>query len=390
MKFTKIISSNYEKSLHKAFSIYGNNLRIVSRKDYEEGLLIKKQYCQLVCYEFNETCPKPRKELQRIDFDGFEDEKDSIKDQGMEEVDYSQKYSAFFYDDDIQKLQLNPEYKVNKKQKIKDYVKIEQLLEKSKLFLDENKFFTDFSIFLQKYLKIWLESKLPEIPDSIAFEKHFLEKISNSFECDHTTQVFPPKNFVVLGKEKCGKSQTSLKVSYIFSKLKNEKTSNVELYYSIIPEGKMNDSSDLILNDDYKDCEVSKIKHLVKNDFVSDSSLNIFDCFTPKNKEERKALFLFLNKLDKKFTKFFLVLDISVSEKVVHRFLTNIKWDCQGIIFTKVDEMANYGPLISLCSELQLPVLFITDGLKIPENIHFASNYYIMSKLKGVKNNFLS
>ena len=385
MKFTKIISSSYEKSLHKAFSIFGCNLRIVSRKDYEEGLLLKKHFCQLVCYGLNENCPKKRKELQRIDFEGFEDDKDTDNSQDNEYVDYSQKYSAFFYDDDIQKLQLNPNYKVNKKQKIKDYEKIETLLETSKVFLEENKFFTDFSNSLQKYLRLWLESKLPEIPDEIAFEKHFIEKISNSFECDHITQVFPPKNFVVLGKEKCGKSQTSLKVSYIFSKLKNEKTSNVELYYSLIPDNQMDERSSLILNDEYKDCKVSKIRQLVKDEFVSDSSLNVFDCFSPKNKEEQKALFTFINKLNKKNTKLFLVLDISVNEKIVHKFLSNIKLDCQGIIFTKVDEMANYGPLISLCSELKLPVLFITDGLKIPENIHFASNYYIMSQLKGFK-----
>jgi len=387
MKFTKIISSNYEKSLHKAFSIYGNDLRIVSRKDYEEGLLIKKRFCQLICYGVSEICPKTREELQRIDFEGFED-KDNDNSQETENVDYMQKYSAFFYDDDIQKLQLNPEYKVNRKQKIKDYAQIDVLLESSKIFLEKNKFFTDFSNSLQKYLKIWLESKLPEIPSQEEYEKHFLEKISNSFECDHTTQVFPPKNFVVLGKEKCGKSQTSLKVSYIFSKLKNEKTANVKLYYSVIPDDKTTENSSLILNDDYKDCEVTKIRQLVNEPFVSQSSLNIFDCFSPKNKEERKALFSFLNGLDKKITKFFLILDISVPEKVVHRFLSDMRLSCQGIIFTKADEMACYGPLISLCSELQLPVLFITDGLKIPENIHFASNYYIMSQLKGVNKSF--
>ena len=388
MKFTKIVSSNYEKSLHKAFSTFGSDLRIVSRKDYEEGLLIKKQFCQLICFGSNENCPKTRKELQRIDFDGFEDGKESDKNLENEDVDYSQKYSAFFYDDDIQKLQLNPEYKVNKKQKLKDYEQIEKLLKKSKIFLEENMFFTDFSNSFQKYLRIWLESQLPKIPDSIAFEKHFLEKISNSFECDHTTQVFPPKNFVILGKEKCGKSQTSLKVSYIFSKLKNAKTANVELYYSVVPEKEINESSDLILDEEFKDCKVLKIRQLVKDEYISDSSLNIFDCFSPKNKEEHNALFSFLNKLDKKHTKSFMILDISASEKVVHRFLSNIKLDCQGLIFTKVDEKANYGPLISLCSELKLPVLFITDGLKIPGNIHFASNYYIMSQLKGFKSNF--
>lgn len=58
---------------------------------------------------------------------------------------------------------------------------------------------------------------------------------------------------------------------------------------------------------------------------------------------------------------------------------------CSGIkveacLITKVDETTNFGGAISVCIESNLPVAYVSDGQKIPENLHVAFSHSLISK----------
>lgn len=52
-----------------------------------------------------------------------------------------------------------------------------------------------------------------------------------------------------------------------------------------------------------------------------------------------------------------------------------------GLIFTKMDETCKLGKMVTVSAELGVPIAFIADGQKIPEDLHAATGMYIWEKL---------
>lgn len=52
-----------------------------------------------------------------------------------------------------------------------------------------------------------------------------------------------------------------------------------------------------------------------------------------------------------------------------------------GLIFTKLDETCRAGKMITLAAELSLPIAYIADGQRIPDDLHIPNGVYVWDKL---------
>ncbi|WP_102795932.1 flagellar biosynthesis protein FlhF [Bowmanella denitrificans] len=78
--------------------------------------------------------------------------------------------------------------------------------------------------------------------------------------------------------------------------------------------------------------------------------------------------------------KHYLVLAANAQHRVMeHQLMTYKQISLQGCIFTKLDECYSLGEAISLALEHRLPVGYLTDGQKVPEDIKAADAKYIIS-----------
>ncbi|MBT1062672.1 flagellar biosynthesis protein FlhF [Bowmanella sp. Y26] len=78
--------------------------------------------------------------------------------------------------------------------------------------------------------------------------------------------------------------------------------------------------------------------------------------------------------------KHYLVLAANAQHRVMeHQLATYQQISLQGCIFTKLDECYSLGEAISLALEHRLPVGYLTDGQKVPEDIKVADAKYIIS-----------
>ncbi len=78
--------------------------------------------------------------------------------------------------------------------------------------------------------------------------------------------------------------------------------------------------------------------------------------------------------------KHYLVLAANAQHQVMeHTLNTYRQISLQGCIFTKLDECYSLGEAISLAVEHRLPVGYLTDGQKVPEDIKVADGKYLIS-----------
>jgi flagellar biosynthesis protein FlhF len=60
----------------------------------------------------------------------------------------------------------------------------------------------------------------------------------------------------------------------------------------------------------------------------------------------------------------------------------------RSLIVTKMDETETVGNVLSICHERDLPLLFFTDGQRVPKDIHKASAATVLGYLRGFSLDF--
>jgi flagellar biosynthesis protein FlhF len=56
----------------------------------------------------------------------------------------------------------------------------------------------------------------------------------------------------------------------------------------------------------------------------------------------------------------------------------------QGCIVTKADEAAQLGGALSIAVQHRLPVAYVSDGQRVPEDIHVASGKNLVQRAVGI------
>lgn len=375
-----IVCPSFEEAVNKARAEYGDRVRIIRRRDYHTpGLLpaLRRPRCEILVF-----VPEPEKQTDPVPSTASVDPELSSRGTTVQEEDISG-YSQYFYENDRQKDQLETErLAAEKNSRRSESLKVlEPFLQKAKKIMVLNDFSDAYTERLMGEVRRQLTGGLPDLPKEQDFEILLLDNIVSSFESDHSTQLYPPGYFVLTGLSGSGKTAAAAKIGNLFS---SNLGKNVEVV-SVV------DEPEVPVQAHAAQIDANGVYHSVRGyaEFpITDSKRDIFilDCFSPEQKDENGLAHLTqcFQKLPRDDTKFFLVLDASMQDRdLVRNYSVFRRIAFQSLVLTKCDESETIGNVISVCSQYGLPLLFITDGNNLLSNIHFASSFAVLSRLKG-------
>lgn len=114
---------------------------------------------------------------------------------------------------------------------------------------------------------------------------------------------------------------------------------------------------------------LSELPQLLYN--LSDKSLILVDTAGVGFKDERFGTQLSMLKLQSSLKlKHYLVLPCTAQRKVLQHAYDHFSIvGLAGLILTKIDECQNLGDALSLCIDMNLPISYVTDGQRVPEDL---------------------
>lgn len=380
MEFIKIVCNTYEEALNKARLLYADQMRIHQRRDYKTPGIFGKKKCELTIFvvpkkPIHSVLQKPLEAVVSMD------EASLIRSPEMEE---GANYTQYFASDDQQKDALDQasvQTETKSRKKSEEDQKIEPFMEKAKKILSLNDFADTFSSRFLEEIRKQLHSSLPYLPTDENFEILLLDNIVSSFESDHSTQLYPPKYFVLSGDKEVGKSIAASKIANLFATGLGKTVEVIRLVDHPVEESAHTVQTDA--NGIYYSTH-SFLEPPTTFKGENERDIYVIDSFSFKDDDKCKKLLDFYRHLPKFETKFFLVLDAHTKQKDVPKILSSYeRISFQSIVMTKSDESQTIGNMISICNLYGIPLLFLTEGKEIAAKIHFASSFAILSKLKG-------
>ncbi|MGX8679164.1 MAG: hypothetical protein ACQGQO_08685 [Sphaerochaetaceae bacterium] len=380
MEFHTLTLGTYEEAVNKARLLYGDSMRISLRRDFTtKGFLGlgKRRKCEITVYNAPSPDSGERASIK---------ESVSVPNQNVLNREEADSYSQYFEENDRQKEQLEPEKSegIDRTKNEDDQKILAPFLEKARKVLSENDFSYEYSQKLLEDVRKQLEKALPDLPSPQDFEILLLDNFVSSFESDHSTQLYPPSFFVLAGASGSGKTAAASKIGNLFVSGLGKSVEVVQLQNEDFDARRRNEIT-IDPNGVYHSvhsCKESleRIKGENKRDIYIIDSFS----FAANDDQSRDLLLDFYSHLPKDDTKYFLVMDASMKDKdVVKIFSIFEKIDFQSLVLTKCDESETIGNVISVCNRYGIPLLFITDGKDLMSNIHFASSFAVLSKLRG-------
>lgn len=385
MKYVKIEAKTYEDAVKKAKDKYGNRFRILSKRDIKDsGFLgfgtIKK--CELTCFLIDEpeiVLPKEQEQQEKIPDKESEESVETIEE--AEEVKIIEKVEPV---ESVVENKQSPE----ETEKQKAVEKGELLLERAKEILKKNDFSQKYTDYVISEMKNTLTQALPAVPTQENFEISLIDKIIGTIKVNHDAEQTLSHISVVLGPASAGKTTVISKLAGYYSSLSNEMKKTVSLISlgstqnSYEQLKKVANAIDIPVAEVTEANEISSVLSLSNNRniiLIDTKGLNLQDSVI--NGDTSSLISLLQNN---HYASLYVVIpaglknsDIDVLFKLLRSF------DLSGVIVTKLDETSTVGNIISVCYDFELPILFTTEGKRIPKDINKVSETAMVSKLKG-------
>lgn len=346
MQYITLEGENYEEAVKKARMEYGDDIRIHSRRDYTTGgglFTKKKKHCEITCY----ILEKKKDESQ-----SREEEKRDIK--------------------EFIKEAKTPDPTLNKKEGGVDEKKNNKSEGEKLLSLN--------------YITGALKSKLLDyiIPDEDVRET-LSEKILEYIPLDYNIVMHPGRILVFLGPTGTGKTTTLMKLSSLY-KNTGKKVALITLdTYRIGAKEQIkaySDSEEIPLREAEREEDL-----LCSLELFSSYDLILVDTMglSRKDIEQNLRLKSLGMILSRHGASFFLVVPASMKEEDMSSHEKRYKKDftLSGMIVTKVDESETIGNALSFSYSSSLPLLFFTDGQRVPDDIEKVSSELILENLNG-------
>ncbi len=380
MKYITIVDKDFESAVKKARDTYGHAVRIHSRRDvnHRGGFLWLKQKPQveLTCYLAETMSENPTSIIEKMEKEVVPAvEQESVAEQEVEK--------------ELEEIEQKDEESVTL-HSIKD-----TLLEHAQNILEENQFSPSVTQTILSLLANDLK-ETSSYPSTEEFELMIVDRIVSLISIDHETQVHPPHFFILLGPTGTGKTTTIAKIGALWSLQKNEEfhhsvkfvtfdTFRVGAYEQLAAFGKsLQIDIDLVRSEEdlYRVIEQTKDIDVVLVDTIGKS---------PKDKELTIKMQTLLSVIPNDQKKLYIAISGSMKqEDIVKAIEMYASFGITSIVITKVDETQSIGNILSVAYDKNLPLLFITDGQRVPSDIHKASAATMLSLLHGLSLDFES
>lgn len=334
MKFFSVTSSTYEKAVEKAKSIYGQKVRIISKREVlKKRLFSKKPLCEITCYLSDNS----REEERNIDFKEFE--KEAITP------------SPTAYLSDKQKYYL-------------------------KKILEKNDFTKDFSTKIIEKLNITTNCK---DFDEKRLEMALIDTIISMIKFDYKSQLKRPKIFIITGPTGVGKTTSLAKIAALSN-------SNIHLItIDTFRVGAYEQIKNFADNLGFSLAKVENEKQMYEQLVLNNDKDTIFIDTMGKSPNE-STLELHMKKILRTLNEkqIFLALSASMKyEDLKAAYLRFKVYNPVSLIVTKLDETSSIGNILSLSNEFDIPLLYLTLGQVVPSDIIEANANNILKYFTG-------
>ncbi len=348
MKYITIVASSYEEAVREAKEKYGDSIRIHSRRDYTTsgGLFSKKQKkCEITCYI---SSSKSSGAVSREDMNEFEKE--------------AKTPDPFLLS---QSERLDTEIHRGGG----------ALRMEAERLLSLNYIYGPLREHLLENLSC-PEENLPRV---------LSERILESTKMDYEAQIHPSRVVVFLGPTGAGKTTTMAKVAYMY-KSAGKKVGLITLdSYRVGAFEQIKAFAralDIPVSTAGREDElVSALEGYTYYDLILVDTMGLSSRDLELNLR-LKAMGMQLMKMN---TSFSLIVSASMKEEDMMRHYERYRDDFRitSIIVTKLDESRTIGNALSFSYRVNLPILFFTDGQKVPEDLEKASTDVIVQNLIG-------
>ena len=349
MQYITIVADSCEEATRKAREQYGDQIRIHSRRDFTTpgGLFTRKlKKCEITCYISSSSGDSTY--VAQKDMNEFEKEAKTPDPKNL-----------------TREERLNTEV----------HRGTEDGLREAERLLDEN------------YISGPLRAKLLEdfsYPESEC-ARELSERILENTRMDYEAQVHPSRVMVFLGPTGSGKTTTLAKVAWLY------KNSGKKVGIITLDSYRVGAYEQISAFAEALSIPVEMVKSedqlIVAMDRFAYFDLILVDTMGLSSRDlelnlRLKGLGIQLMKMNTTFT---LIVSASMKEEDMMRHYERYKDDFNitSIIVTKLDESITIGNALSFAYSVGKPILFFTDGQKVPEDLEKASTEVILGNLRG-------
>lgn len=377
MKYITIVANNFDEAVRKAREQYGSALRIHSRRDVmaRGGFLWlgKQMHVELTCYL-------------------ADDDRPNVAQADEQKITVPEPVS----EPEVQPVEARePEKEIpaaEEKPAVAD--KRDALLDHARTLLQANQF---SSPFIDEVLAL-LVGSIGESPNGDLsleeFELMLVDKIISLVKIDHETQLRPPRIFVLLGPTGIGKTTTIAKIAALYG-LQQLSEFRRTVHMITIDSFRVGAFEQLNAFGNSLGMPVDQVsdeqEFYKALDSASDADLILVDTIgkSPRDKDLAVKMKTLLSVPRQDECGFYLALSGSMKEQDLIRSIDQYAvFGLSALIVTKLDETETIGNVLSVCRQRDLPLLFLTDGQRVPKDIHKASASTLLGQLKGFSLDF--
>ena len=346
MEYYTVVADSYEEAVRKARELYGDDIRIHSRRDFTKGggLFMRRQKrCEIVCYASSRPQSKDSRERKEKDMREFEKE-----------------------------ARTPDPSKLSKKERLDTEIYREN--DKAISLLDLNHITDPLRA---RLLEAFPADKDPGLELS--------DRLLRTVVIDYEHQVHPRHFVVFIGPTGSGKTTTLAKTAYVYAHQGKHvaiitlDTYRVGAYEQVkafgdalsIPVMKAGAEDELIAA-----AESFQDKDIVFVDTMGTS---------PKDKELTLRLTSMLSLLGSERTDLIMTIPATMKEEdMLEQHSVYSRFGKPSLAVTKLDETETIGNVMSFAYRISSPIIFLTDGQRVPEDIEKASSAALLDHLKGM------
>ncbi|MDD4259096.1 MAG: hypothetical protein WDA14_00755 [Sphaerochaetaceae bacterium] len=387
MKYVTISAENYDEAVQRARKEYGSSIRIHSRRDLtvRGGFLWlgKKSRVEITCYLPDASISFPWQKEEIVRDMVIQPEQQSIAEpEPIETEKIVEKELEAVEQPAINEVKVQNAY--------------DHYVDQTSKILQLNGFSPWFSQRVMQSLQVELEHlSISDVPQE-EFELMLIDKIISQISIDRELQLHPKRICVVMGPTGAGKTTTIAKMAALYGLQQREELKrNVKLVtidtFRIGAYEQMASFSEAL--------GIQAFKVMDEEDFTAilsdyeEKELILVDTIgrSPKDTELAIRMKSLLGVLKSEESAVLLALGATMKSKDLEKTIeAYAPFSLRAAIITKTDETDSIGEVLSVCAEHQIPLLFITDGQKVPKDIHKASAASILSLLQGFSLDFAS